>query len=73
MAAPALRMAADWLLANTELERIQVTTPPDNEPMIRAARAAGFVEEGVLRGYMRVGGRRVDAVILSLLPGDLEG
>jgi RimJ/RimL family protein N-acetyltransferase len=73
MAAPALRMAAEWLLATTELERVQVTTTPDNEPMIRAARAAGFVEEGVLRGYMRVGRRRADATILSVLPADLEG
>ena len=72
MAAPALRMVADWLLANTELERVQVATTLDNEPMIRAARAAGFVEEGVLRGYLRVGSRRADAMILSLLPGDGE-
>ena len=43
---------------------------PDNEPMIRAARAAGFVEEGVLRGYYREGGGRVDATVLSLLPRD---
>ena len=41
--------------------------------MIRAARNAGFLDEGMLRGYLRVGGRRVDAVILSLLPSDLEG
>jgi RimJ/RimL family protein N-acetyltransferase len=72
MAAPALRMVAGWLLANTELARLQVTTTADNEPMIRAARAAGFADEGVLRAYMRVGGRRADAAILSLLPEDLE-
>jgi RimJ/RimL family protein N-acetyltransferase len=72
MAGPALRMAAVWLLTNTELERVQVTATPDNEAMIRAARAAGFVDEGVLRGYVRVGGRRADAAILSLLPDDLE-
>jgi RimJ/RimL family protein N-acetyltransferase len=73
MAGPALRMAAVWLLTNTELERVQVTATPDNEAMIRAARAAGFVDEGVLRGYVRVSGRRADAAVLSLLPADLEG
>ena len=52
---------------------MQVTTTADNEPMIRAARAAGFADEGLLRAYMRVGGRRADAAILSLLSGDLEG
>jgi ribosomal-protein-alanine N-acetyltransferase len=73
MAAPALRMVAEWLLANTELARVQVITMAGNEPMIRAARAAGFADEGVLRAYMRADGRRIDAAILSLLPGDLEG
>ena len=73
LAASALRLTADWILNNTALERLQVTTTPDNESMIRAARAAGFVEEGVLRGYLRVGGRRSDATILSLLPSDMEG
>jgi RimJ/RimL family protein N-acetyltransferase len=47
-------------------------TTAANEPMIRAARAAGFADEGVLRGYLRVDGRRADAAILSLLPADLE-
>lgn len=72
MAGPALRLAAAWVLANTALERLQVTTTSDNEPMIRAALAAGFVDEGVLRGYLRMRGQRTDATILSLLTGDLE-
>jgi RimJ/RimL family protein N-acetyltransferase len=73
MAGPALRLAAMWVLANTPLERVQVTTITDNEPMVHAALAAGFVDEGVLRGYLRMGGRRRDARILSLLTADLEG
>jgi RimJ/RimL family protein N-acetyltransferase len=73
MAAPALRLAATWVLDNTALERVQVTTTSDNEPMIRAARAAGFAEEGQLRAYLRMAGRRTTATILSLLPSDLEG
>jgi ribosomal-protein-alanine N-acetyltransferase len=73
LAGPALRLAGAWVLRACELERVQVTPTADNAPMIRAARNAGFSDEGVLRGYLRVGGRRVDAVILSLLPSDLEG
>jgi RimJ/RimL family protein N-acetyltransferase len=38
--------------------------------MVRAASAAGFVEEGVLRGYTRGRGGRVDNVVMSLLPGE---
>lgn len=72
MARPALRLAASWVLANTALERVQVITTSDNQPMIRAALAAGFTDEGVLRGYLRMGGQRTDATVLSLLKDDLE-
>ena len=33
--------------------RLEILTEPDNEAMIGAARAAGYREEGVLRGYRR--------------------
>jgi len=49
-----------------------VLTEPDNEAMIRTARRAGFVEEGILRGYLRERGKRVDTTIMSLLPGDIR-
>jgi RimJ/RimL family protein N-acetyltransferase len=67
----ALTLASRWLFASCGLERLQVLTEPDNEPLIRAARGAGFVQEGVLRGYLRERGKRVDTTIMSLLPGDL--
>jgi RimJ/RimL family protein N-acetyltransferase len=54
------------------LARVEVLTEPDNAAMIAAARKAGFVEEGILRAYMRDRGRRVDLMIMSLLPRDLE-
>ncbi len=72
LAPPALRLAARWLFDNCQLERVQLLTDPDNEPMLRTGRAAGFVEEGVLRSYHRERGRRVDVTILSLLPQDVE-
>jgi [ribosomal protein S5]-alanine N-acetyltransferase len=71
LAVHALRLAAGWLFDVCRLERLQVLTHPDNDAMIRAARDAGFVYEGVLRGYERERGQRVDLAILSLLPGDL--
>ena len=39
--------------------------------MIRAAQAAGFVREGVLREYVRKRGKGADVVIMSLIPGDI--
>ena len=72
LARRALRLAARWLFDACRLERIDLLTDPDNEPMLRAARAAGFVREGVLRSYCRERGERGDMAVLSLLPRDLE-
>jgi RimJ/RimL family protein N-acetyltransferase len=69
----ALRLVGPWLLRQGLL-RLQILTDPDNAPMLHAARAAGFVDEGVLRGYARapVRVRRRDVAVLSLLPSDLR-
>jgi RimJ/RimL family protein N-acetyltransferase len=67
----ALRLAAGWLFDACGLERLQILTEPDNEPMLRAALAAGFVREGLLRAHVRERGARVDCEILSLLPSEL--
>lgn len=69
----ALALVASWLLRDTPLERVQLLTEADNEPMIRSARAAGFSFEGVLRGYTRESGRRVDNAVLSMVKRDLAG
>jgi RimJ/RimL family protein N-acetyltransferase len=71
LAPRALRLATRWLLEDCGLQRVQLMTEPSNQPMIRAAQAAGFAEEGVLRDYAFYGGQRVDFVVLSILTGDL--
>jgi RimJ/RimL family protein N-acetyltransferase len=71
LAPRSLRLAAGWLFDACGLERVHVLTHPDNEPMLGAARAAGFAYEGVLRGYELERGRQVDLSILSLLARDL--
>lgn len=68
----ALALASRWLFDSCGVRRISVLTETDNELMQRAASAAGFVQEGVLRGYWRGQRGRIDAVVLSLLPGDLR-
>lgn len=67
----ALTLVAPWLLERCGLQRVQILTEPDNEPMIDAARAAGFAFEGVLRGYTRERQTRVDAAVLSFVRADL--
>jgi ribosomal-protein-alanine N-acetyltransferase len=71
MGRAALRLAGAWLLGRCGLARVELLAEPDNEPMVRAAQAAGFVREGVLREYLRKRGKGVDVVIMSLIPGDL--
>jgi RimJ/RimL family protein N-acetyltransferase len=73
LARGALRLAAGWLLADCGLARVELLTEPGNAAMLHAGQAAGFAREGVLREYLRVRGRskRVDVVVMSMLPGDL--
>lgn len=73
LASGALALVASWLLRAGHLERVQIRTQTDNEGMIRCARAAGFRDEGVLRGYTRARGSRVDNAVLSMVRRDLEG
>jgi RimJ/RimL family protein N-acetyltransferase len=72
VASDALRLGGRWLLDACGLERVQLLTEPGNAPMRRAARNAGFNEEGTLRGYLRERGHRVDVVMISLIAEDLE-
>ncbi|MDQ6841916.1 MAG: GNAT family N-acetyltransferase, partial [Actinomycetota bacterium] len=83
LARRALALAAPWLLTEAGLERVELLTQSDNEPMIKAGEAARFQFEGVLRGYytafkglpsgpyLRPDGR-VDMAVLSLVRGDLQ-
>jgi [ribosomal protein S5]-alanine N-acetyltransferase len=64
----ALRLVAPWLIEVCGIERVELLAEPDNEPMLRAAEAAGFVREGVLRAYVRSGSDRLDLAVLSFLP-----
>ena len=72
-ASETLRVVGAWLFSQCGLLRLHVLTEPDNRPMLRAAAAAGFIREGVLRAYLRERHGRVDVVVLSLLPSDLRG
>jgi RimJ/RimL family protein N-acetyltransferase len=71
LARRSLRLVVRWLFEAWGLERVAVLTEPGNAAMIRAAQAAGFVDEGVLRSYARERGGRVDNAVLSLLRSDL--
>jgi RimJ/RimL family protein N-acetyltransferase len=71
LAHAALALAGAWLLQGCQLMRVELLTEPDNQPMIRAAEAAGFTSEGILLSYLREHRRRVDVAVMSLIPADL--
>ena len=54
------------------VQRLELTTAPENVASHRVAERAGFTREGVLRGLQATKneGRR-DTVMFSLLPADL--
>jgi RimJ/RimL family protein N-acetyltransferase len=71
LARTALRLVGTWLLRDAGLERVQLLTETDNARLLKAAEAAGFRREGVLRGFARERGSRVDVVMMSLVHRDL--
>jgi RimJ/RimL family protein N-acetyltransferase len=69
----ALRLIARWAFDALGVQRLELTTAPDNVASQRVAERVGFTREGVLRGLVATEnneGRR-DNVMFSLLPADL--
>jgi RimJ/RimL family protein N-acetyltransferase len=67
----AVCLLCNWLL-DEGVGRIELRTHPDNEASQRLAERAGFQREGVERQSIWLHGERQDAVLWSLLPGDVR-
>ena len=65
----AVRLMCDWLFAQG-VGRLEVRTHPDNEASQRLAARCGFRQEGRERSSIWLHGKREDALLWSLLPGD---
>lgn len=68
--ARAQRLLADELFASTDAFRVEADTDVPNVAERRALTAAGFREEGVLRGARWRAGQRRDAVLFARLRTD---
>jgi RimJ/RimL family protein N-acetyltransferase len=75
VATRALKLISRWALTDVGAERLQLRADPLNEPSCRVAENAGYRREGVLRSmrFFPRQNRRVDFVMYSLLPGELDG
>lgn len=72
VAARALRLYAGWAFEELGMARVEVLIHPDNTASLALAEAVGFRREGVLRSHTVLRGRRVDMVVLGMLPGELR-
>ena len=72
LATRAVRLISCWALRDLGLARVGLSTEPSNHASQRVAERSGFQKEGILRSYSEIDGRRIDCVIFSLLPSDIE-
>ena len=70
----AVRLVSEWALRELGCGRLQLRADERNLPSQRVAEKAGFTREGVLRSvhFNARQDRRVDFVMFSLLPGELD-
>jgi RimJ/RimL family protein N-acetyltransferase len=71
IATRALTLLARWALLKAGVERLELTTHPENVASQRVAEKAGFTREGLVRAQMRFRDGRRDSVLFSLLSSDL--
>lgn len=72
VATDALRIVSRWALRQLGLPRVELVTDPENRASQRVAEKAGFRQEGLLRGYVRMRDGQRDCVMFSLLATELE-
>lgn len=63
----AVGMLVDWAFETLQLDRIEITTTPDNAPARALAKSLGFEQEGVMVARNLERGKRVDVVLLARL------
>jgi RimJ/RimL family protein N-acetyltransferase len=66
----ALQILVADLFGATPLERIEARCAVANAASRRVLEKVGFKREGLLRGYFRLGGRRIDNYLYALLRDD---
>lgn len=71
VAVAAAHRAAEFGFGSLGLQRIAILVQPDNRASLRVAIKLGAVCEGIARDAIVSGGVACDAVVFSLLPGDV--
>jgi RimJ/RimL family protein N-acetyltransferase len=66
-ATEAAAAVANWLFANTDIERLAATADTRNAGSWRVMEKLGMTREGVLRGDRVIRGERADTVVYAIL------
>jgi len=66
----ALGELVEELMTRTPIERLEARCSTGNAASARVLEKVGFRREGLLRGYFRLAGRRVDNWLYAILRGD---
>jgi RimJ/RimL family protein N-acetyltransferase len=70
-ATDALRAVTAFAWTIPQLHRLELHVEPWNTASLRTAERAGYRQEGLLRSYLEIGGRRRDLLLLAALREDL--
>jgi RimJ/RimL family protein N-acetyltransferase len=68
LATAALRLLGGWAVAEGGVDRLELTTDPDNVASQRVAEKAGFVRDGFRAGYLQTVRGPRDSIVFSLTP-----
>ena len=71
VAVTAARLAAAWAFEQLGLQRIEILVQPENTASLRVAVKLGAVCEGIARNGIIVDDNPHEAIVHSLIPGDL--
>jgi [ribosomal protein S5]-alanine N-acetyltransferase len=72
LATAGVRLLTRWAIAGAGMRRIEALVEPGNRASLRVLERCSFRREGLLREFLDFGdgGRRADAYVYSLIPGD---
>lgn len=66
-AVAAVNAVVGWALRDLRIPRLELWVEPWNTASVRTAERAGFQREGLLRGWQKIGNKRRDMFMYSLL------
>lgn len=72
IATKATLLCAGYALDELKVARVEIVVQVGNTASLRVAQKVGALEEGVLRNRIRHHGQDLDAVMFSLVPGDMR-